>query len=91
MNVRKLKAKRVEFGLSQKDLAKVLGISTKTMCIKECDNRNRFTFDEIITITSNNQIIASGFPFLTYKRYNPKDFIKSRLAWSTTEFSIESR
>ena len=35
MNVRKLKAKRVEFGLSQKDLAKVLGISTKTMCIKE--------------------------------------------------------
>ena len=50
MNVRKLKAKRVEFGLSQKDLAKVLGISTKTMCIKECDNRNRFTFDEIITI-----------------------------------------
>ena len=50
MNVRKLKAKRVEFGLSQKDLAKVLGISTKTMCIKECDNRNRFTIDEIITI-----------------------------------------
>ena len=48
--MRKLKAKRVEFGLSQKDLAKVLGISTKTMCIKECDNRNRFTFDEIITI-----------------------------------------
>lgn len=50
MNVRKLKAKRVEFGLSQKDLAKVLGNSTKTMCIKECDNRNRFTIDEIITI-----------------------------------------
>ena len=50
MNVRKLKAKRVEFGLSQKDLAKVLGISTKTMCINECDNRHRFTFDEIITI-----------------------------------------
>ena len=50
MNVRKLKAKRVEIGLSQKDLAKVLGISTKTMCIKECDNRNRFTIDEIITI-----------------------------------------
>lgn len=50
MNVRKLKAKRVEFGLSQKDLAKALGISTKTMCIKECDNRNRFTIDEIITI-----------------------------------------
>lgn len=50
MNVRKLKAKRVEFGLSQKDLAKVLGISAKNMCIKECDNRNRFTIDEIITI-----------------------------------------
>lgn len=50
MNVRKLKAKRVEFGLSQKDLAKSLGIFTKTMCIKECDNRNRFTIDEIITI-----------------------------------------
>lgn len=56
MNVRKLKAKRVEFGLSQKDLAKVLGISTKTMCIKECDNRNRFNIDEIITIAQEMRL-----------------------------------
>lgn len=56
MNVRRLKAKRVEFGLRQKDLAKALGISTKTMCIKECDNRNRLTIDAIITIAQEMRL-----------------------------------
>ena len=51
MNVRKLKAKRMEAGLLQKDLAKELGISTKTMCVKECNPTNRFTIDEIIVLS----------------------------------------
>lgn len=51
MDVRKLKAKRIENGLLQKDLAKELGISTKTMCVKECDPTNRFTIAEIIVLS----------------------------------------
>ncbi len=35
MNVRMLKAKRVERGLRQKDLANALGITEKSMCHKE--------------------------------------------------------
>ena len=36
MNVRLLKAKRVEHNVKQKDLAAVLGITEKAMCQKEC-------------------------------------------------------
>lgn len=38
MNVRMLKAKRVEKNLRQKDLAAALGITEKAMCHKECSS-----------------------------------------------------
>lgn len=50
MNVQLLKAKRVERGLMQKDLAEALGISEKSMCQKECSKRNKFKADEMIVL-----------------------------------------
>ena len=50
MNVQLLKAKRVERGLMQKDLAEALGISEKSMCQKECSTRNKFKADEMIVL-----------------------------------------
>ena len=45
MNVRLLKAKRVEKNLYQKDLAKALNITEKAMCQKECSPVNKFKAD----------------------------------------------
>ena len=42
MNVRLLKAKRVERNVKQKDLAIVLGITEKAMCQKECSELRRW-------------------------------------------------
>lgn len=50
MNVQLLKAKRVERGLMQKDLAEALGISEKSMCQKESSKRNKFKADEMIVL-----------------------------------------
>lgn len=50
MNVRLLKAKRVEKNLLQKDLAKALGITEKAMCQKECSTINKFRADEMLTL-----------------------------------------
>lgn len=41
MNVRMLKAKRVERDLRQRDLANALGITEKAMCHKECSDENK--------------------------------------------------
>lgn len=48
MNVRLLKAKRVEAGLRQKDLAGMLGITEKAMNKKECSPVNKFKADEML-------------------------------------------
>lgn len=50
MNVRMLKAKRVERDLRQKDLANALGITEKSMCQKECSEKNKFKAEEMIEI-----------------------------------------
>lgn len=50
MNVRLLKAKRVEKNLLQKDLAKALGITEKAMCQKECSAVNKFRADEMLIL-----------------------------------------
>lgn len=50
MNVRMLKAKRVEKNLRQKDLAKALGITEKAMCHKECSSENKFKAQEMLTL-----------------------------------------
>lgn len=51
MNVRQLKAKRVEVGLRQVDLAKALGITGKSMNKKECSPTNKFKADEMLTLS----------------------------------------
>ena len=50
MNVRLLKAKRVEAGLRQKDLADMLGITEKAMNKKECSSVNKFKADEMLAV-----------------------------------------
>lgn len=50
MNVRLLKAKRVEAGLRQKDLAMALGITEKAMNHKECSAVNKFKAEEMLTL-----------------------------------------
>lgn len=50
MNVRLLKAKRVERNVKQKDLATVLGITEKAMCQKECSEVNKFKAEEMVEI-----------------------------------------
>ena len=51
MNQRLLKAKRVEKGIYQKDLAKELGISEKSMSQKESSDVNRFKASEMLAIS----------------------------------------
>lgn len=50
MNVRLLKAKRVERNVKQKDLATALGITEKSMCQKECSEVNKFKAEEMVEI-----------------------------------------
>ncbi|MBE5825297.1 MAG: hypothetical protein E7307_01540 [Butyrivibrio sp.] len=50
MNIRLLKAKRVERSVRQKDLAHALHLTEKSMCQKECSETNRFKADEMLTI-----------------------------------------
>ena len=73
MNVRLLKAKRVECGLRQKDLADALHITEKAMCHKECSPVNKFKADEMLILTRlmnltlqdfNSIFFDSDLPFL---------------------------
>ena len=52
MNVRLLKAKRVERDLRQIDVAKALSVTEKTMNHKECSTVNKFTADEMLKLKS---------------------------------------
>ena len=61
MNVRMLKAKRVEKNLRQKDLAKALGITEKAMCHKECSFENKFKAQEMLTLVSMLNLSFSEF------------------------------
>lgn len=61
MNVRLLKAKRVEVGLRQKDLAASLGITEKAMNHKECSSVNKFKADEMLTLTKVLNLSLSEF------------------------------
>jgi DNA-binding XRE family transcriptional regulator len=67
MNVRMLKAKRVERNLRQKDLAKSLGITEKAMCHKECSPENKFKAQEMLTLVKQLNLSFSEFDaiFLT--------------------------
>lgn len=50
MNVRLLKAKRVECDLRQKELVTALGITEKAMNKKECSSVKKFKTDEMHTL-----------------------------------------
>lgn len=68
MNVRRLKAKRVERGLLQKDLAKELGITEKAMCQKECSTVNRFKAQEMLTLVSALGLTLDEFDDIFFDR-----------------------
>ena len=61
MNVRMLKAKRVEQNLRQKDLATALGITEKAMCHKECSAENKFKAEEMLTLVKQLNLSFSEF------------------------------
>lgn len=61
MNVRMLKAKRVERNLRQKDLAKALGITEKAMCHKECSEENKFKATEMLTLVDELELSFAEF------------------------------
>ncbi len=74
MNVRLLKAKRIEVGLKQVDLAKILGITEKTMNHKECSSVNKFRANEMLTLSQVLKLSLAEFNsiFLTtaYRLFN---------------------
>ena len=79
MNVRLLKAKRVERNLRQIDVAKALGVTEKTMNHKECSAENKFTADEMLKLRD-----ALGLTL--------KEFLGIFFEWDLTEtdkFSAE--
>ena len=51
MNVRLLKAKRVEKNIRQKDLGKMIGLSEKLINHKECSVVNKFTAEEMLKLS----------------------------------------
>ena len=61
MNVRMLKAKRVERNLRQKDLASALGITEKAMCHKECSEENKFKAAEMLTLVDELNLSFAEF------------------------------
>ena len=71
MNVRLLKAKRVEKNLRQIDLAKALNVTEKTMNKKECSDVNKFTAAEMKTLTGVLSLSPAEFNAIFFDRYLP--------------------
>lgn len=61
MNVRLLKAKRVEQDLRQKDLASALGITEKAMCHKERSSENKFKAAEMLILVKQMNLSFAEF------------------------------
>ncbi len=79
MNVRLLKAKRVQMNVRQKDLATALGITEKAMCHKECSPKNKFKAHEMLIIAKELQLSFAEFDRIFFDhqlteclRYNTK-------------------
>ena len=68
MNVRLLKAKRVERNLRQKDLAKALGITEKAMCHKECSEENKFKAAEMLILIDELNLSFAEFDAIFFNR-----------------------
>ncbi len=61
MNVRLLKAKRVERDVYQAELAELLGVTPKSVCHKENSSRCRFTVDEMLAISKHLELTLEEF------------------------------
>lgn len=61
MNVRRLKAKRVERDLRQKDLAASLNITEKAMNHKECSSENKFKAREMLILAKELELSFDEF------------------------------
>ena len=76
MNVQKLKAKRIEHDLRQKDLAKALNISAKAMCHKECSKTNKFKANEMLVLSKMLEMSLTDFNeiflIVNYRLFNFK-------------------
>ncbi len=72
MNSRLLKAKRVERGLRQIDLARELSVTEKTMNHKECSNVNRFSADQMIRMADVMALSLQEFDRIFFDGRLPK-------------------
>lgn len=77
MNVRMLKAKRVQQNLRQKDLAKALGITEKAMCHKECSEDNKFKAAEMLTLIDELELSFAEFDVIFFNHELTKTIKKN--------------
>ena len=68
MNVRLLKAKRMELGVMQKELASALSITEKSMCKKECSEVNKFKAEEMLKIVKTLNLSFREFDSIFFDR-----------------------
>lgn len=61
MNVRLLKAKRVELDILQSEIAHILGITPKSACEKENSERCRYTVEEMLKLTECLRLSQNEF------------------------------
>lgn len=61
MNVRLLKAKRVQLDILQSEIADVLGITPKSACEKENSERCRYTVEEMLKLTECLKLTQKEF------------------------------
>jgi DNA-binding XRE family transcriptional regulator len=77
MNVRLLKAKRVERNVKQAELAEILEITPKSVCEKENSSRCRFTVDEMLTISKYLQLTLEEFDAIFFDNRLTESVINS--------------
>lgn len=68
MNTRLLKAKRVEYDISQKQMAELLGITEKTYCVKENSAVNRFSADEMLAMATALRLSLRDFDAIFFSQ-----------------------
>ena len=91
MNIRLLKAKRVERNVRQKDLANVLHLTEKSMCQKECCEQNKFKADEMLSIAETLGMSFEEFDAIFFDhRLSKMETIKSS-SFQSNEEGIELR
>lgn len=67
MNVRLLKAKRVEHDILQAEIAYALGITPKSACEKENSERCRYTVEEMLKLTECLKLTYEEFDAIFFE------------------------